>query len=66
MASAWGKSWGRAFGAVFGQLLEVVPEPQTYAQPLNAFGGHPVRDWVQVPKRRLRKSRKDEILFLTH
>ena len=60
--------WAAGFWADdFWGTPEVVPEvPPVYIPQMNAFGGHPIRDWVQIPKRKVRRNRRDEILFLTH
>ena len=65
--------WEPSFWAVgfwaddfWGTPAEAVPEPPVYIPQMQAFGSHPVRDWIQVPHRKRRRNKRDEILFLTN
>lgn len=65
--NVWEQSfWAAGFWADdFWGTPEVVPEPPVYIPKMQAYA-LPMRDWVQIPKRKVRRSRRDEILFLTH
>lgn len=70
MPSAWGKAWGSAWGAAWGATQTVQPGNNPGAYSYNTGGGFSVPrlrlEIAKQHKRRARKRRDNDILFLSH